>query len=73
MTVLRGRHGETVAVVGVPSARGVGRGAIVGVRPPLPPLGGRPTQCAAVFPHSATAATTRLETMAMPPHGDKIA
>ena len=34
VTVLRGREGETAAVVGVLSARGVGKGAFVGVRPP---------------------------------------
>ena len=40
-----GREGEAAAVVGVPSARGVGRGACVGVRPPL---GGHVLQRASV-------------------------
>ena len=35
VTVLRGRDGEASAALGVLSARGVGRGAIVGARPPL--------------------------------------
>ena len=34
VTIERERETEASAVVGVPSARGVGRGAFVGVRPP---------------------------------------
>ena len=35
MVVVRGREGEAVAMGGVLSARGVGRDALVGARPPL--------------------------------------
>ena len=43
--VVRGRDGEAAAVWGVPSEIGVGRGAIVGVRPPS---GGHVSQRASV-------------------------